>query len=193
MAGQFEESDEVDTLARQFVLVRHKRKKYRCKCGGCVETALGPDKLIAGGRYSIDFAVSVAVAKYVDHLPLERQVRVIKREGLTIDSQTLWDQLNALAKWLAPVHEKLHSYVLAQPFIGADETFWRLMESGGNKRWQTWAVCAPNAVSYRIQDSRSAAAAGEVLGDYADVVRDGHDWGDACAGPVRARARRRHR
>jgi transposase len=29
MSGQFEESDEIDALARQFVLVRHKRKKYR--------------------------------------------------------------------------------------------------------------------------------------------------------------------
>jgi len=170
MRGQCEESDEVDVLERQFVLVRHKRKKYRCRCGGCVETALGPDRLIAGGRYSIDFAVSVAVGKYADHAPLERQVRVMKRQGLVVDSQTLWDQLNALAKWLAPVHKRLHQYVLAQPVIGADETFWRLMESGENKRWQTWAVCAPNAVSYQIRDSRSAATAGQVLGDYARTI-----------------------
>lgn len=170
MAGQFEQADEVDVLERQFVIVRHKRKKYRCRCGGCVETALGPDKLVSGGRYSVDFAVSVAVAKYADHAPLERQVRVMKRQGLVVDSQTLWDQLNALAEWLAPVHERLHAYVLSQPVIGADETFWRLMESGENKRWQTWAICAPDAVSYRIRDSRSAAAAGEVLGDYAGTV-----------------------
>jgi transposase len=79
-------------------------------------------------------------------------------------------QLNALAKWLAPVHKRLHQHLLAQPVIGADETFWRLMESGENKRWQTWAVCAPNAVSYQIRDSRSAATAAEVLGDYAGTI-----------------------
>lgn len=171
MAGQFEESEEVDVLERQFVVVQHKRKKYRCACGGCVETALGPEKLIPGGRYSIDFAVSVAIAKYADHLPLERQVRIMKRQGLVIDSQTLWDQLNALAKWLGPVHKALHAHVLAQPVIGADETFWRLMENGGdNKRWQTWAIIAPEAVSYRICDSRSADAAEDVLGAYAGTV-----------------------
>jgi transposase len=49
MAGQFEESDEVDVVERQFVFVRHKRKRYRCSCGGCVETAPAPEKLIAGG------------------------------------------------------------------------------------------------------------------------------------------------
>ncbi|HKO91417.1 MAG TPA: IS66 family transposase, partial [Polyangiaceae bacterium] len=42
--------------------------------------------------------------------------------------------------------------------------------NGDNKRWQTWAVVAPNAVSYRILDSRSAAAAAEVLGDYAGML-----------------------
>ena len=42
MTGQFEESAEVDVLERQFVLVHHKRKKYRCKCGGCVDTASVP-------------------------------------------------------------------------------------------------------------------------------------------------------
>ena len=171
MAGQSEDSEEVDVLERQFVLVRHKRKKYRCSCGGCVETAIGPEKLIPGGRYSIDFAVSVAIAKYTDHLPLERQVRIMKRQGLVVDSQTLWDQINALARHLQPAHEALRNHVLAQPCIGADDTFWRLMEGNGdNKRWQTWAVVAPNAVSYRILDSRSAAAAADVLGDYAGTL-----------------------
>jgi transposase len=171
MAGQSEDSEEVDVLERQFVLVRHKRQKYRCSCGSCIETALGPHKLIPGGRYSTDFAVSVAIAKYADHLPLERQVRIMKRQGLAVDSQTLWDQINALARHLQPAHEALRHYVLQQPCIGADETFWRLMEGNGdNKRWQTWAVVAPHAVSYRILDSRSAAAAAEVLDDYAGTL-----------------------
>lgn len=64
MEGCYEEAEEVDVVQRRFVLKRHKRQKYRCGCGGCVETALGPPKLQAGGRYSVDFAVEVAVAKY---------------------------------------------------------------------------------------------------------------------------------
>ena len=71
MAGQFEESEEIDSLERQFVVVHHKRKKYRCACGSCVETALGPDKLIAGGRYSVDFAVSVASRVFAIYLNIE--------------------------------------------------------------------------------------------------------------------------
>ena len=45
---------------------------------------------------------SLRLAKYADHLPFERQVRMMAREGLRLDSQTLWDQLNALAHHLEP-------------------------------------------------------------------------------------------
>jgi transposase len=36
---------------------------YRCGCGECIDTALDPPKLMAGDRYSVDFAVAVAVGK----------------------------------------------------------------------------------------------------------------------------------
>ena len=169
--NQFEEADEIHPIARSFVMRRHKRKKYRCPCG-VIETALPPSKLIAGGRYSTGFAIEVATKKYLDHLPLERQVRIMSREGLVVDSQTLFDQILALARVLEPAHERLLEYVRSRPVIGADETRWPLL--GGNeeisKRWQVWTITAPDAIGYKILDSRSAAAAREVLAEYAGVV-----------------------
>ena len=172
--GQFEESEEIDVLERQFVLRRHKRQKYRCGCQACVETAPPPKKLFEGARYSIDFAIDVAIAKYLDHMPLERQVRVMLREGLVVESQTLWDQLDALARHLLLAHQALHRYVLLQPVIGGDETRWRLLgkdgSDGGPANWQVWSITAPNAVSYRIEDSRSTKAAERVLGGYQGIL-----------------------
>lgn len=174
--GQFEESEEIDVVERQFVLRKHKRQKYRCSCHGCVETALGPEKLFSGARYSIDFAIEVAAQKYLDHLPLERQVRIMARQGLVVDSQTLWDQLNALAKLLAAGQTRLHSYLLSQSHIGIDETFWRLMGvNHENKRWQTWAVVTDDGVSYRILDSRSAETLDSILDGFSGVsMSDGY-------------------
>jgi transposase len=171
-AGQFETSEEVDVLARTFVLMRHRRQKYRCGCGGCVETSPGPDKLFEGARYSINFAVEVAIQKYLDHLPLERQVRIMAREGLDVDSQTLWDYLERIARLLKPAHEALHDYVLTQSVVGADETRWLLMgaPAGEPGKWHVWALAAANAVVYRILDSRSADAARTVLKEYQGVV-----------------------
>ena len=124
MGDQAEESEEISMVKRQFILVKRRRVKYRCKCNEKVVTAPQPPRLIPGGRYSLDFAVEVAAAKYLDHLPLERQVRTMRREGLKIGSQTLWDQIHALQKVLIPTYEALDGYVRSADLIHADETRW---------------------------------------------------------------------
>ncbi len=168
--NQYEEADEVDVIERTFRIVRHRRQKYRCGCGGGVVTAPGPAKLVAGGRYSVEFAVAVAVAKYLDHLPLARQVRQMARVGLTVDTQTLWDQLLALSHHLTPTYAALVADVLTAPVLGADETTWQLMEPGRSKTWWVWAICRPDAVAYRLLDTRSADGAATVLGTYHGIV-----------------------
>jgi len=173
--GQYEESEEIDVIERQFVVRKHHRQKYRCSCNACVETAPGPMKLFPGSRYSIDFAIEVAAGKYLDHAPLERQVRTMAREGLIVDSQTLWDVINRLAMIAKDVPEAIFAHVLAAGVIGADETRWRLLDGRGNdageaKNWQAWAVSCPTGIAYRIQDSRSTEAARALIGDYAGTV-----------------------
>jgi transposase len=126
MSGQFEESEVVTVVKRSFVIEKHRRKKYRCRCNANVVTAPAAPKLQPGGRYSVEFGVEVAVNKYLDHLPLERQSRMMRREGLAIDSQTLWDQLNVLARHLEPVYDALGDKVLQSPVLHADETRWPL-------------------------------------------------------------------
>jgi transposase len=178
--GQFEESEEITVIERRFVVEKQRRQKYRCECNACIETAPGPVKLFPGARYSVDFAIEVIIAKYLDHAPLERQVRIMAREGLVVDSQTLWDQIERLARLLKSAKEALHLYVLSNAVIGADETRWRLLDgkgkdSGEAKQWQVWAVTAQDAVSYCIEDSRSAGAARKLLGNFRGaVMADGY-------------------
>jgi transposase len=187
--GQTEDSEEITVVERRFVLVQHKRQKYRCACNGCIETALAPPKLTTrsdrrGRRYSIEFAVEVAVGKYLDHLPLERQVRIMRRQGLDVDSQTLWDQIEALARVLRPTDDALERRVLSDSMIGADESWWRLMEKNNSKKWWAWAKAGSDAVHYKILDSRSQDAARQVLDGYAGiVVADGYGAYEALKKP----------
>jgi transposase len=174
--NQFEESEEVDVISREFVVKRIKRKKARCKCCRTIVTASPPAKLFPGARYSIAFAVLVVVSKYADHLPLERQVKMMARDGLNVDSQTLWDYVWAAAQLLKPAHQRLLEYVLASPVIGVDETWWRLMgakpkaEGGQGDKWWIWSACTHDAVFYRLEDSRSADAARKLIGEYKGVA-----------------------
>ena len=176
--GQYETSEEVTVVERQFVIHKHLQKKYRCRCNAHIATAPGPQKLQPGARYSVDFAIEVATGKYLDHAPLERQVRIMARQGLVVTSQTLWDQTQALARFLTPTYEAIIGKVLESPVIGADETYWRLMGrkvETENKRWWAWCIRGPNGVAFRILDSRSKEAASEILKGYSGtVMADGY-------------------
>lgn len=174
MKGQFETTELVGVTDREYVLEVHQSQKYRCACNGAVVTAPGPKRLVAGGRYSPHFVIEVALAKYADHLPLARQVHILKRDGVRIDTQTLWDQLDLLADYLQRTYEAIIKEILTHPVIHADETPWYLMASGGktveNKTFQAWGLVAPELVAYRIQEARSNDAGKAVLGDYQGVV-----------------------
>jgi transposase len=172
MEGQYEEHDEIDVIPLQFVIKRHKRKKYTCRCGSCIETAIGPDKLCPGGRYSVDFAIYVAISKYCDHLPLERQVRMMAREGLVVTSQTLWDQIELLTRLVESAMPRLRSYILGHPVVGADETSWELFgkKPGQGKSWYVWVLRVETAVYYAIRDGRSFKTAEALLASFAGVL-----------------------
>jgi transposase len=184
MKDQQEVSDEITVVERRFLVARHLRQKYRCRCNGAVVTAPGPRKLIPGGRYSPAFAVEVAASKYLDHLPLERQSRIMQREGLEVGSQTLWDQLDALAGHLEPTYRELGRRALASPLVHADETHWRLMAKSERKKYWVWCLTSTDTVYCRIFDNRSKGAAQQLLAGYqGTVVADGY-----CAYEALARA-----
>lgn len=72
MAGQFETSEMIDVVEGHYRVVQVQQQTYACKCGGCIETAPGPEGASPGGRYSLDFAIKVAVDKNLDHIDESR-------------------------------------------------------------------------------------------------------------------------
>jgi transposase len=170
MKGQFETSEMVDVVEVSYRVVQVKQQKYACKCGGCIETAPGPERATPGGRYSLDFAIKVAVDKYLDHIPLARQQRILRRHGLEITTQTLWDQLHVLGRRLEAASRALLARVLAQPVIGLDQTGWKRLESKGARPWQMWCLTAPSAVVHRIRDNKGAATFKDLVGAYRGVI-----------------------
>jgi len=174
MAGQVETSERITSVKLTYQVEHHVRQKYRCRCNGAVVTAPGPTQVVPGSRYAPEFGVGVAVAKYADHLPLERQVRMMAREGLTVDSQTLWDQINAIAHHLDPTYEALGRRALTAPVINVDETRWPIMGSPTLAKGTVWTVRSPAVSFYRILPGKSADEGRLVLNGYrGTVVADG--------------------
>lgn len=173
--GQYEISQEITVVERSYKIIEHHLQKYRCSCNGHIETALGPKKLIPGGRYSLEFAAEVAVDKYLDHMPLERQSRRMKREGVEVTSQTLWDQIYALQKLLRPTADAILSAIQASKLAHADETTWRMMGQersapGKSAKHYLWAIANNNLVYFLAQNGRGNQAGLALLGDFSGVL-----------------------
>ncbi len=195
--GQFEESVLINVVPTKIVREVHKRQKYRATearnpdlCAIVTAQFTGASRKIhAGDLYSLDFDIEVALAKYLWHLPLDRQVRMMEADGLTIDSQTLYSRIDTLAFYLeAQVMPRLIAEVMAAPVKLGDETTWKNLgkrpEGGKNKRFYLWAVRGDRAVCFSVFDSRSGKVAQTFLKGMEGVLLvDGYRGYDACAGP----------
>jgi transposase len=170
MADQFEISEMIDVVEVSYRVIKVKQQKYVCRCGGCVETAPGPERATPGSRYSLTFAIKIAVDKYCDHIPLARQERILGRHGLDITSQTLWDLINVLGRRLETVDRALLARVLTQPVIGLDQTGWPRLESKGGRPWQMWCLTAPGVVVHRIRDDKGAETFKQLVGQYEGII-----------------------
>ena len=165
-----EAGEEITVVEREYKLVRYQRRLYRCGCNDKGELAPAPVKLSPRARYSLAFAINVAIDKYLHHMPLARQVREMKTQGLTMDTQTLWDQLRTLAEHLKPCYELIRHYILGADVIAADETWWRLMKKASSRKWWVWAMSTHDAVFYHADERRNTEAARRCIGNFNGIV-----------------------
>ena len=161
--GQFETSELINVVQRKFVIEKVQRHKYRCQCQSTIVCAPAPLKLVPGGRYSLEFAVEVAVDKYLDHLPLNRQVARMRREGLYATTQTLCDQTARLAQTVVYCYDAIGDGLILNRVLHMDETTWWLLNTKPSKRWYVWCMANREGVYYRISPSRSSKVALDML------------------------------
>ena len=75
----------------------------------------------------------VLVAKYLDHLPLDRQSEIYAREGLDLDRSTMADWVGQAA-WLAqPLIERIRAHVFSAEKVHADDTPVPVLAPGNGK------------------------------------------------------------
>ena len=138
----------IDVVEVSYRVVKVKQQKYVCRCGGCVETAPGPERAVPGSRYSLGFAIKVAIDKYLDHIPLARQERILRRHGLgSYVADALGSSSTRSGDGSSRSSRALLAHVLAEPVIGLDQTSWPRLDGKGDKPWQMWALTAPGVVA----------------------------------------------
>lgn len=167
--------------ARRFV-TEYVRGKYACRdCETVAETAPLPERAADRVRPSASTLADLVVRKYVDHLPLARQEKILRREEIEISRSTLCDWVGLAARLLAPLGEEIRKDVLAADVLHGDDTPVVVQDNArGGGRAQCYLWLYRNLAGDTIFDfrrSRSRDGPMEVLAGWR-----GHFVCDAYAG-----------
>lgn len=76
------------------------------------------EKLMAGEG----LLAQIVIDKYVDHLPLHRQMQRFERNGVKLSYSTLTDWVSSSCRLIEPLYEALKKEVLKTGYLHADET-----------------------------------------------------------------------
>jgi len=68
------------------------------------------------------------VSKYVDHLPLHRQEQLFARFQLELSRKTMGGWLTQCGKLLAPLYDRLKTYIWQSKVIGTDDTSVKVLD-----------------------------------------------------------------
>ena len=155
-----EVSSEIDYEIR-FFRKKHIRKKVvrTCRCPGpWVITAPKPNQAIPKGKYTNNFLAHALTTKYLDQIPLHRQVSIMQRQGLKAFCEgTLTGAFKALLLLLEPLYRLLIEVSRRSRHWHVDETGWLNFVCVPGKeghRWWLW-VFVSEAVVFVLDPSRS--------------------------------------
>lgn len=155
-----EVTSELDfTPARLFVR-KYIRNKYALPNGEGIVIANLPTRPIDKGIAGPGLLSSILVEKFVDHLPIYRQIERFKREKVVISSSTIDGWVTKTADLLTPLYDHLVKLVIAQGYLQVDETPIKVLDHQ-NKKGKThqgyyWVYNAPlqNALFFDYREGR---------------------------------------
>lgn len=135
------------------------------------------DKCIAGpGLLS-----SIVIGKYIDHLPLYRQIEIFKRAGITLSSSTVGDWIEGCCKLLMPLYEAHRREVLEASYLQVDESPIKVLDKdkkGSTHRGYQWVYHSPQdrLVLFDYREGRDREGPEELLKDFKGYLQsDGYE------------------
>ncbi len=159
---------------------RYHRPKYAKPQGEGVIIAELPSFIIPRGIAGAGLLALIIVQKYVDHLPLYRQIEMFKRMGLDIPSSTMSDWLAMCINELAPLYEALKSKILACNYLQGDETGLKVLDrdkKGTTHRGFYWVYRDPQSglVLFDYRPGRGREGPTEILKNFEGYLQsDGY-------------------
>lgn len=136
-------------------------------------------RLIEGGYASAGLLTDIILKKYVDHLPLYRQERILKtRHGIDLSRKTMCDWMGKVADWLTPIYRHMREDLVFSRYLQVDETPIRYCgeQSGGSGLGYLWVYHHPGRdVLFEWHTGRGADCLKKMLDDFSGTMQtDGY-------------------
>lgn len=122
----------------------------------------------------------IAVSKYADHLPLNRQIEIFSREGIHLSASTVSNWMTALGQCIEPVYNEMRETLKESRYVQADETPHKVLETdrrGSLHKGYMWAFYLPHCKSpyFEYHQGRGSSALSTLLSGKTTVVQsDGY-------------------
>jgi len=130
-------SRQYDVIPAEFRVIENVRYVYGCssKCGAAPKTSPLAPQVLPRHQVTSSFLATIAVQKFEDALPLERQAKIYKKRfGVAFTGATFaqW-MIKASQLRLEPLIERLHAIQLEGGYIHGDETTLQVLNEKGKK------------------------------------------------------------
>lgn len=158
-------------------IIRH---IYGGKNGEGVLTPQLPERINPKSIAGTSILARMLVDKFVDHLPIHRQLARFKRLGYDLHVNTAYSWMQDPMDYLDLLYQRMWAQMKSSGYLMVDETTMRSLESGvkgKSHRGQFWVMHDPLAGStiFRYDRSRGLAAAKTLLGDFTGYLQtDGY-------------------
>ncbi len=139
-----------------------------------------PSRTVARGLFRDSLLSQLVISKYVDHLPLHRQMKIFQRAGVQLAASTVSDNIAGVCRLLEPLYHSLQRDVLANGYLQADETPFRVQDTDKKDachQGYQWAYHAPvsKLVLFNYQPGRGQEGPAKLLADFQGVLQtDGY-------------------
>lgn len=175
-----EVTEVLEVKAAEFYVKRYVRRKYVRKAEEGIAIGKLPVRAIEKGIPGASVLAMLVIGKFVDHLPIYRQIPIFKRSGISLHYNTVLDWTNQSLEVLTPLYELLKRKILSCIYLQADETGIKVLDSeknGSSHQGYLWVYrdVEHNLVLFEYQRGRNKAGPATMLKDFKGYLQtDGY-------------------
>jgi transposase len=184
-------TEQLDVVPARIQVLRHIRGKYACPCcRSALKRAPMPAQPIPKSQASPGLLAHVAVSKYLDALPLNRQSAMWQRIGVELERDTLASWMIRCGELVQPLVNLLHEQLLASGVVQCDETTVQVLrepERPATSKSYMWVQLSvqPAIVLFHYAPSREGVIPAQLFEGYRGILHtDGYSAYEALGHEV---------